>query len=517
MFPEVQSTEISMVTVLCTLKNAVNLDSTNIMVLCTNSTILFLTTLRNLNSIINYLFNQKSKIMKVYQHLVFLLLLCFFSKNVAAQQWVANPASNNLLPDNYSLYGVKMVDKDVIWATASFGTGAFPATHLIKILRTTDGGKTWQLTNVTNALGHLGFDIQAFDSTTAWISTFSDKNNLRSGLFKTSDGGQTWVQKLADSVGNHHLRFFDRNNGVCINALSRRFAYTSDGGENWTIDNTSLAFNGKERSAAWLSGTNSFVRKGDTIWFGTTAGRIFRSTNKGRNWTPYSTGIPPTWVIPSLAFSDARNGMLIAVDSLFRYAGIAKTNDGGMNWQVVPMNLITTTFNRLPLITAIPYKNEKSYLLSLENQNSSVGKSFFTLDNGNGWYGLDKDIHSHGASEFLSAQIGWMGNGITEKAKVPATMFKWDDLGTLSPTYEHNPSTFFSVSPNPTQDVLSLQFEDALQGRSIHAQISDVTGRIVYQINTVDKQLTVNHLPKGLYFLTLRTGDKIGVTKFVKN
>ena len=456
--------------------------------------------------------------MKLKQHLIIALCFFLYSTQLTAQKWVPNPASANLLPNNYGVYGIKVVDKDVIWATANFATGAFPATHLIKILRTTNGGQTWQLTNVNAALNYFAFDIQAFDSTTAWISTFSNNNSTRSGLFKTTDGGQNWVQKLADSVGNHHLRFLDKNNGVCLSALSRRFAYTSDGGENWTIDNTSLAFTGREHSAAAVSGTNAFIRKGDTLWFGTTAGRVFRSTNKGRNWTPYATGIPPNWSIPSLAFSDARNGMMVGVDSItFRYAGIAKTNDGGVTWQVVPMTLVSASFNVLPLLTAIPNKNEKTYLLGTENQTSTIAIGFLTLDNGNGWYALDKNINSHGASEFISPQIGWIGNGYVNNAANSTTMFKWDDLGLFSPTAEPYDNTFFSVSPNPAKDILTLQFSDVSNLEAFDACITDAAGKVVFKTKTLSKQLIINYLPEGVYFLTVKTKDKIGVMKFVKN
>jgi hypothetical protein len=456
--------------------------------------------------------------MKVQQHLIFLLFFCFFSTPIAAQKWVVSPTSTNLLPNNYGIYGIKVVDKEVIWATANFATGTFPATHLIKILRSTNGGQTWQLSNVNAAVGHLAFDIQAFDATTAWISTFSNNNSTKSGLFKTTDGGQTWVQKLADSVGNHHLRFLDRNNGVCITQLSRRFAYTSDGGENWTIDNTSLAFNEKERSAASISGTNGLIRKGDTLWFGTTAGRIFRSINKGRNWTPYAAGIPPSWIIPSLAFIDARNGMLVGTDSTnFKLVGIAKTNDGGQTWQVVPMTLVSASFNNLPLITAIPNKNEKNYLLGTENSLSTIAISFLTRDDGNSWNVTDKDINSHGASEFLSGQIGWIGNGYVNNTRDATTMFKWDDLGLFTPTAEPYDNDFFSLSPNPAKDILNLQFENTSILAPFDIQITDVAGSIVFKTNTANKQLVISQLSAGVYFLTVKTKDKIGVTKFIKD
>jgi photosystem II stability/assembly factor-like uncharacterized protein len=450
------------------------------------------------------------------KHLLRLLLCSFISTHLTAQQWVASPASANLLPDNYTVSSIKIVDKDIIWATATYTGSTLPTNQLIKILRTINGGQTWQITNVTATTVSSGFNIQAFDAKTAWITT-TDRSFSKSALFKTIDGGETWVEKLKDNAGGLYLRFFDLNNGVCI-GNSRRFAYTSNGGDNWTIDSTSMPFIGSEMIDVYATGTNNFITKGDTIWFGTSAGRIMRSTNKGRNWTPYSAGIPSTWIVASVAFSDAQNGMLVGLDSTtFGYRGVAKTNDGGINWQAVPLPTFASSFKWFPTITAIPNKNKKTYLFGIENSVSTSALSLLTLDDGSSWFGLAKDIHAHGASEFISPQIGWIGNGFVKNATNPVTMFKWQEDGVLSPTTELYDNVFFSISPNPTQDVLNLQFEDALNVESFDARILDVGGKVVFQNKTNDKQLIIKHLQPGIYFLTVKTKDKIAVTKFVKN
>jgi photosystem II stability/assembly factor-like uncharacterized protein len=454
------------------------------------------------------------------KHLLFLfLLISTHSTHLVAQRWVASPTSFNLLPSKYNVYGIKMVDKDVIWATASLTYfTSLPTNHIIKVLLTTNGGQTWRVMNVNAAIGREAFDIQAFDSTTAWITTSNTINSEANGLFKTTDGGQTWTQKLANSAGNLWLRFLDKNNGVCLGFRSHSFAYTSDGGENWTIDSTSFAFMGTEVPSAFYSGTNSLIAKGDTLWFGTTAARIFRSTNKGRNWTPYATGIPPRWVIASVAFSDARNGMLVAIDSTtYKYAGLAKTGDGGITWQIVPMTALPTAFRTTPVLTTIPHKNGKVYLLSVENNTSSLGESLITPDNGDSWNNIGKDIHSHGASEFINFKIGWMGTGLINGTQSLSALFKWEDDGAFTPTIELYDNAFFSISPNPTQDVLTLQFEDASNWNAFNVEIADVTGRILFQTKMTDKQLIVNHLQSGIYFLKVKTKDKMGVIKFVKN
>jgi photosystem II stability/assembly factor-like uncharacterized protein len=453
------------------------------------------------------------------KYLLWLILFSFISTHLTAQQWVVSPASANLLPDNYTIFGIKVVDKNVIWATASNGSSNISPTHLIKILRSVNGGETWKVFDITAAQGRVSYDIQAIDSSTAWITTNSlgaDTINGR-GIFKTSNGGQTWRNTLNHRSGGVYVRFFDKNNGIAINR--RYLSYTTDGGEQWVKDSTPL-FNafGANEFTGLVNGTNACIAKGDTIWIGTSVGRIMRTTNKGRDWTAFSTGIPPSWSITTVAFSDAQNGMLVGVDKdTYLYTGILKTNNGGETWQIVPQSVLSTSFNINTNITAIPNKNQKTYLFGLENLASTKGASLLTIDDGKSWFGLEKDIHSHGASEFISPQIGWIGNGFVKNATNPVTMFKWQEDGVLSPTTELYDNVFFSISPNPIQDILNLQFEDALNVESFDARILDVGGKVVFQNKTNDKQLIIKHLQSGIYFLTVKTKDKMGVVKFVKN
>jgi photosystem II stability/assembly factor-like uncharacterized protein len=452
--------------------------------------------------------------MKSKKYLIIALALLLFTGNLSAQKWVASPGSANLLPNKYYIPSVKMVDKDTVWAVSSLAQYTIPANHLTKVLRTINGGQTWQVINVSAAIGRVGSDIDALDAQTAWITT-TDRTN--SGLFKTSDGGVTWVEKLRGNACIGYIRFLDINNGVCI-GTKRHFAYTTNGGDNWTVDSTSMPFMGTETVGFYFTGTNALIRKGDTLWFGTSAGRIMRSTNKGRNWAAFSTGIPASWAISSVAFKDARNGMLAGIDTItLNYKGIAKTNDGGVTWQIVPQSVIASSFTYGSTLTAIPNKNEKTYMFGIENATSTVATTILTLDDGNTWQGIDNDIHSHGGSEFISPKIGWMGNGYVNNAVNSAAMFKWDDNGLFTPTAEQYDNTFFSVNPNPATDILTLQFNNASKLEAFDVQITDDAGRIVLQNTGTNKQLTISQLPNGIYFLTVKTKDKIGATKFVKN
>jgi Secretion system C-terminal sorting domain len=76
---------------------------------------------------------------------------------------------------------------------------------------------------------------------------------------------------------------------------------------------------------------------------------------------------------------------------------------------------------------------------------------------------------------------------------------------------------FFSNSPNPTNDALMIDMGDTQNLDDMLAHITDIAGRTVFQGNIKAKQLNVSNLQPGIYFLTLKIKDKMGMTKFVKN
>src|ERR1044072_8282414 len=76
------------------------------------------------------------------------------------------------------LRGVSAVSERVAWASGAGST----------VLRTTDGGQTWQKLNVTTDT--LDFrDIDAIDAQTAYVMSIG--NGPDSRIYKTTDAGNT--------------------------------------------------------------------------------------------------------------------------------------------------------------------------------------------------------------------------------------------------------------------------------------------------------------------------------------
>jgi photosystem II stability/assembly factor-like uncharacterized protein len=119
------------------------------------------------------------------------------------------------------LRGVSAVSSEVAWASGANGT----------VLRTTDGGRSWQLRQVPGAYGrdHV------------WIGTTASR------VLRSSDGGRTWrvattPVATGDATGIFSIAFRDRQHGVIVGGNYRQesealdnAAFTADGGATWTL------------------------------------------------------------------------------------------------------------------------------------------------------------------------------------------------------------------------------------------------------------------------------------------
>ncbi|MEM6725973.1 MAG: T9SS type A sorting domain-containing protein, partial [Bacteroidota bacterium] len=81
----------------------------------------------------------------------------------------------------------------------------------------------------------------------------------------------------------------------------------------------------------------------------------------------------------------------------------------------------------------------------------------------------------------------------------------------------------FNVFPNPVSQILNVEFENLNASNSeMQILIQDVAGRIVYSEDPgfiggrFETQISVNHLPEGVYILSLRTNEGLSTQKFVK-
>ncbi|HRI61976.1 MAG TPA: T9SS type A sorting domain-containing protein [Saprospiraceae bacterium] len=425
-----------------------------------------------------------------------------------AQNW--QPMAVGLLPDNYVIFSISAVGDHVVWAVASgeYYSAPIPASNPPYMLRTSDGGQNWTVAAIEEAAGTISFQIVAVDSLTAWITTQDYGGGPGRALYQTTDGGIVWTKKLSnDAAGVALNRFPDGQHWLAHNrqGISR----SSNNGTNWS--NSSISGYQANEYQILHSGANMSCTVGDTLWNGTSSGRIVRFTNFGQSSQFFNTPLGTATVISSIAFQDHAKGLCYSRNFANNHR-IARSVDGGATWAVLaqqPDNTIGWN------ITAVP--GAPGFYVLASNYNHDLGKVAITTNSGDSWtvQNLNQSLN---AVAFTSPTTGWIGAGRVTSVTQPSTqplLYKYTGaplVGTETPAELPG----FSVSPNPVTDVVRFDFDGFSAAKSVFATLTDVSGHSVFSGKISDKQLEVSHLASGVYFLTIETEQGVAVRKIVR-
>ncbi|HEX6064707.1 MAG TPA: hypothetical protein VFZ04_10835, partial [Longimicrobiales bacterium] len=232
-----------------------------------------------------------------------------------------------------SLRGLSVVDAQVAWTS---GTGG-------SVLRTMDGGQTWQSRSVPDADSLDLRDIEAFDSLSAYVLSAGEDGRI----YKTVDGGLTWQLEFRNQVAGAFFDcfdFFDRDHGIAMSdPVDGQFLLVArDDSARWvTLPDATLPAADSAEAAFAASGSCLTVA-GERVYLATGGGlhaRVLWSDDRGRNWqatiTPVQAGAATAGIF-SLAFRDAANGMALGGDYQrpLEDARLALTVDAGRTWRV---------------------------------------------------------------------------------------------------------------------------------------------------------------------------------------
>jgi photosystem II stability/assembly factor-like uncharacterized protein len=235
------------------------------------------------------------------------------------------------------LRGLSVVSASVVWTSGSQGT----------VLRTVNGGVTWQNVSPPGTATLQFRDIEAFDADNAVILSIGSGTDSR--IYVTSDGGQHWTLAFVNQEPTAFydcMAFFDRHRGLALSdPVNGRFRIisTSNGGNSWHIVDADMPPALPAEFAFAASGQCITTAGGRDAFFGTggdAVARVFRSGDRGETWqvstTPIRSG--PSAGIFALAFRDPRHGLASGGDFLAPAASpdaLALTANGAVTWQLV--------------------------------------------------------------------------------------------------------------------------------------------------------------------------------------
>jgi photosystem II stability/assembly factor-like uncharacterized protein len=264
------------------------------------------------------------------------------------------------------------------------------------IFKTNDGGTTW---------------IKVYTSSKS-VKCISFINSLvgwavgNQGLvLKTVDGGNNWILgSIITPYALYKVVFKDSNNGLIVGDFGSIFT-TSNGGNTWIAIST---FN----IALYPTFTSTiFVPNTLNIWAVGAQhpnGFIAKSIDNGLNWSQVSVpvfvnkGFGVSAKLNDIVFTTSNNGWVVADDGLYR------TTDGGTTWQIQSTGVIG-------VLAAIQFVSSQVGFI-VGNSNTTLLK---TVDGGNTWRSLNTSAYANSLS-FISDKLGWVTyNSTIVKYAVP--------------------------------------------------------------------------------------------------
>jgi len=191
------------------------------------------------------------------------------------------------------------------------------------ILKTTDGGDTWNLVTLDDSFNfHLG-EVFFINSLQGWAAGSSAE------IIHTTDGGTTWtMQPTGTNLDLYHVFFADANSGWATGGgmFSSILLHTADGGQTW---NTQRYYEGTDLDVFY--GSIHFVDT-STGWMSTSTG-IEYTSDGGETWV-----IETPAYVADIFFLAHGQGWAVGGTQIYKYQGGDPTysatghvRDGGGN------------------------------------------------------------------------------------------------------------------------------------------------------------------------------------------
>ncbi|MBE0639911.1 MAG: choice-of-anchor D domain-containing protein [Bacteroidales bacterium] len=261
-----------------------------------------------------------------------LLLGVLITPAVIYGQWVIQDPG---FPELYEISHIHTLNANDLWVGAKDVSGGGYAPMFA---RSEVGGVSWQTGYITgdqDLSPAMIFGIDALPYAYAVLYKTNPVSSSQAGIYATFDGGNTWARQVG--VFEHPdafpdiVHFWNSTEGVTIGDPVDGFFdiyTTSNSGADWIkVPSVNIPIP--------LAGENAIVRTydavGDRIWFSTTKGRVFRSDDRGLNWSAFTS---PFSSYTRVVFRDSDSGYLQDVGS-WETTQLAESNDGGATWQIV--------------------------------------------------------------------------------------------------------------------------------------------------------------------------------------
>ncbi len=248
---------------------------------------------------------------------------------------------------------------EIVWVGTGEPNNRQSSTFGAGVFKSTNGGRSWSHMGLRDSQHIARILVDPVDPNIVYVAALGRLwgPNTERGLFKTTDGGQTWA----------NTKFIDQDTGfvdLVMDPANRQVLYAA-------------AY--QRRRTAW--GFNG----------GGPGSGIYKTSDSGRSWKKLEKGLP-AGVTGRIGLAVWRKDPRVVFATVEHAAGgIFRSNDGGETWRKV------TDFNPRPMyyskIHIDPTDDRRVYVL---------GSSMFVSDNG-GEIFADPKTGRAGANQSMSA------------------------------------------------------------------------------------------------------------------
>ena len=299
------------------------------------------------------------------------------------------------------------------------------------ICRTTDSGTNWQTITENTIVPFLN----SIHFSSINIGTVVGDNG---NIYRTTDGGSSWNQQLANqSYDLNGVFFYNENIGTAVGE-GGRILRTTNGG----ITPNSTEWTEYKIGPPYIN-LQSVCFPSSLIGFCTGPSSVYKTINRGISWSESSNGVSSLWPY-DVWFIDSNNGSIVGQSITSpQFGGIMfNTTNGGQDWQ---MYIFNQNLNEMSyrIARGIYYIDNLRRIIVAQ-----YGRILYSLDGGVNWTKSD-------------SVTAWDLNDLS----FPTNDFGYvvGDKGTILKST--NSGISWNVMQSNTNDNLyGVSFKDALNG-----------------------------------------------------